>query len=171
MSDIATSDDIQEEEKPLTENLFFYIGIFATVFGSLLLLLFCVMSIQKADLAKKQTAIIELHQSKSKNKSVTNDNEMQPSSKPFTGEDEEIFRISNAHAEQPKTRFLRKPTVSAVKTEKRQDQIVQEMYGSPASMKRARTIAPPRKSSVNEQALMATLPSMRDSHATMRVDT
>ena len=45
------------------------------------------------------------------------------------------------------------------------------MYGSPASMKRARTIAPPRKSSVNEQAYMATLPSMRDSHATMRVDT
>ena len=45
MSDIATSDDIQEDEKPLTDNLFFYIGIFATVFGFLLLLLFCVMSI------------------------------------------------------------------------------------------------------------------------------
>ena len=173
MSDIATSDDIdiQEEEKPLTENLFFYIGIGATVFGFLFLLLFCVMSYQKAELSKKQTEIIELHQNKSKNRSVTTGQELQPSSKPFTGEDEEIFRISNAHAEPQRSTFMRKPTQSAVKIEKRNDQIVAEMYGSPATMKRARTIAPPRKTSVNEQALMATLPSMRDSYATIRVDT
>ena len=75
------------------------------------------MSAQQAKLNAKQTTIIELNKSRLQDRSVTTERELQPSSKPFTGdEDEEIYRISNAHTQDRKATFQRKPTAADVQT-------------------------------------------------------
>ena len=79
------------------------------------------MSVQKAELNKKQTTIIELNKDKLRI-TVTTERELQPSSKPFTGdEDNEINMKSNAHAQNTKSISLRKPTVSNVRSEQKED--------------------------------------------------